>query len=306
VDCLSVKIPVLKFEMEDWVAHHAKLEVCIVRESLKKIILPNLRRFLMNEYWFYGILLAGMLVIAYLRMKKKQRVYRRMPDREFPDQWQMILEKRVPFYQRLSSPVRKDFEKKIHIFLLNYKIAGADIEITDLDRVLIAAGAVIPTFRLEKWHYTKLEQIVVFPERFQIPETDQKASGLVGWGEMEGQMWLSRKALYKGFHIDNDNKNVAIHEFIHLMDMQDGLVDGVLEELMEEADIEPWLQLVKDKSEKIGLDHVSIREYAKANPVEFLATTGEYYFESPNEMRSAHPELYRALDKIFNPKANWF
>ena len=235
----------------------------------------------MNKYWFYGILLAGMLVIAYLRMKKKNRIFRRMPDREFPEEWRLILENRVPFYQRLSSAVRRDFEKEIHIFLLNYKIAGADIKVTDLDRILIAAGAVIPTFRLIK-------------------------CGLVGWGEMEGQLWLSRKALYKGFHIDNDNKNVAIHEFIHLMDMQDGLVDGVLEELMEESDIEPWLQLVADKSEKIGLNHVSIREYAKANPAEFLAATGEFYFESPNEMRSAHPKLYHTLDKIFNPKANWF
>ena len=123
---------------------------------------------------------------------------------------------------------------------------------------------------------------------------------------MEGQLWLSRKALYKGFHIDNDNKNVAIHEFIHLMDMQDGLVDGVLEELMDEEDILPWLQLVKDKSDKIGQSHGSIRDYAKANPAEFLAATGEFYFESPSEMRSTHPKLYQALDKIFNPKANWF
>lgn len=260
----------------------------------------------MNDYWYYGILLAGMLVIAYLRMKKQQRVYRRMPDREFPEQWRIILAKRVPFYQRLSSTVRKEFEKEIHIFLLNYKITGAKTEITDLDRILIASGAVIPTFRLEKWHYVKLEEIVVFPERFKIPETDKMASGLVGWGEMEGQLWLSRKALYKGFHIDNDNKNVAIHEFIHLMDMQDGLVDGVLEELMDEEDILPWLQLVKDKSDQIGQSHNSIREYAKANPAEFLAATGEFYFESPNEMRSSHPKLYQTLDKIFNPKANWF
>ena len=259
-----------------------------------------------NEYWYYSILVVGMLVIAYLRMKKKQRVYRRMPDRDFPEQWQKILEKRVPYYQRLSNPFRKEFEKHIHIFLLNYKIAGADIEVTDLDRILIASGAVVPTFRLEKWHYKKLKQIIVFPEKFRVPETDDMASGLVGWGEMEGQLWLSRKALYKGFHIDNDNKNVAIHEFIHLMDMQDGLVDGVLDELMEEEDVEPWLELIEDTSHKINRGEVSIREYAKSNPAEFLAATGEFYFESPNEMRSRHPKLYRTLDKIFNPNNNWF
>ena len=106
---------------------------------------------------------------------------------------------------------------------------------TDLDRILIAAGAVIPILRLEKWHYLKLERVVVFPDKFQIPETDKMARGLVGWGEMEGQMWLSRKAIYQGFHDDND-ENVVIHEFIQWITK---MADGVLEELMAEEDIFP-------------------------------------------------------------------
>lgn len=259
-----------------------------------------------NDWWLYMLLILGMVYLAYLRMRKKQRVYRRMPDRDFPRQWQEILRKRVPFYQRLSSSDKRKFEEEVHIFLLNFKISGQDTEITDLDRILVASGAVIPVFRLEKWHYLKLEEVVIFPDKFQIPETDKMARGLVGWGEMAGQVWFSRKALYQGFHVDDDQKNVAIHEFIHLMDMQDGIVDGIPEELMDEEDIEPWLELVKEKSERIGTTVSSIRDYAKANPVEFLAATGEFYFESPDKLRSEHPRLYRALDKIFNPKQNWF
>ena len=260
----------------------------------------------MEDWWVYVILVVGALYVAYYKMKKQRRVYRRLPDRDFPRQWREILQQRVPFYQRLSSSAKKEFENQVHIFLLNVQISGNETEITHLDRVLVASGAVIPTFRLEKWHYATLNDVVIYPDKFRVPDTNKMARGLVGWGGMEGEMWLSRKAVYQGFHLDNDQKNVAIHEFIHLMDMQDGMVDGVLEGLMDEEDIEPWLQLVKEKSERIGTEDSSIRDYAKANPIEFLAATGEFYFESPDLLKSEHPVLYRSLDKIFNPNSNWF
>lgn len=260
----------------------------------------------MNDMWMVVLLVAGMLALGYLQMKKRSRVYRRLPDRDFPVQWREILAKRVPFYARLSSTAKTDFENKCHIFLLNHPIFGENTEVTDLDRVLVAAGAVIPIFKLPKWHYTNVKKVVIFPDKFLIPESDQMARGLVGWGGMEGQIWFSRIAVYEGFHLDNDQKNVVIHEFIHVMDMQDGIADGVLETLMQERDIEIWLELVSRKMKLIETGETSMRDYARANPVEFLAAAGEYYFESPQKMRKEHPELFRALDRIFNPDANWF
>ncbi len=258
-----------------------------------------------NDWWLFAILIVGMVGIAYLRMKRKSKVYRRLPDRDFPKQWREILEKSVPFYQKLSTASKRDFEEQIHIFLLNYKIRGHQTEVTGLDQILVASGAVIPTFKFKKWHYVNLEEVIIFPERFQVPGTDEKASGLVGWGEMKGQMWLSRKALYKGFHEDNQ-KNVAVHEFIHLIDMQDGVADGVIDQVMGDEEIDHWVSLMNETVKAIDGKESSIRDYAKANPVEFLAVTGEFYFENPNKMRSEHPKLFRALEKIFNPDKNWF
>jgi Mlc titration factor MtfA (ptsG expression regulator) len=261
----------------------------------------------MYDWRIIVLLVLALMLLAYNRMKKSRRVYRRLPDRPFPNQWREILKRRVPFYQNLRSLEKTKFEEAIHIFLLNYKIVGEGTQVTDLDRILVAAGGVIPTFRLEKWHYLKLDTVVIYPNKFQIPETEQMARGLVGWGEMEGQMWLSRKALYQGFHDQTDNKNVAIHEFIHLMDMQDGMVDGVLEGLMAEEDIDNWQNLFEEKATLIAShDNASIRRYAKTSPVEFLAATGEHYFENPDDLRRGHPRVYEVLDKIFNPNKNWF
>lgn len=263
----------------------------------------------MNSYLSYGIILLLIAAIAWMRMIRMKRmdgVYRRKPDREFPYQWEKILEDRVPFFQGLSGSDKRRFTDKAHIFLVNFEMVGVETEVTDLDRVLVAAGATIPVFRLEKWHYKNLTSVSIFPDKFPIPETDKLARGLTGWGHMEGEVWFSRKAIYEGFHIDDDAKNVVIHEFIHLMDMQDGIANGLIEELMTVEDRDDWKTIAREAAKKIQTQGSTIREYAIANPVEFIAATSEYYFECPDQLRSEHPKLYRALDKIFNPKVSRF
>lgn len=257
---------------------------------------------MMQEAIIVILIIAFIFGVGIFRAWRGSRIYRRMPDRPFPEKWRVILEARVPFYQRLSKEEKELFEVKVHIFLLNVRIIGIKTEATDLDRILIASAATIPIFRFPEWHYIGLYEVQVFPEKFQIPGKNVMANGLVGWGEMEGKMMLSRRALYHGFHDQTDNKNVAVHEFIHLVDKQDGEVDGVLEEVMHETDISPWLHMIHLKTQELALQDTSIRDYAMANRAEFLAVVGEYFFENPDQMKKDHPVLYKQLDKIFNPQ----
>lgn len=85
------------------------------------------------------------------------------------------------------------------------------------------------------------------------------------------------------------------------------MVDGVLEGLMQEEDVKNWQNLFEEKAALIASDeNASIRRYAKTSPVEFLAATGEHYLENPDELRREHPRVYEVLERIFNPKKNWF
>ncbi len=261
-----------------------------------------------TTFYPYALVIAIVLAIAYFKFRRSTTISDqklRLPDRPLPKPWVDILRQRVPFYNRLTGDDKFRFEDKVHVFLLNVQIKGSNTTVTDLDRILIAAGSAIPSLRFDKWHYPRLKEVVVFPERFQIPETDKLASGLMGRGEMNGKMWLSRKALYKGFSDETDHKNVAIHEFIHLIDDNDGFIDGVIDGIIAEADVQHWYRIMEKKIEEIENGKSSIRSYATANPAEFLAVTGEFYFENPQGMRSEHPKLYRLLEKMFNPNANW-
>lgn len=240
------------------------------------------------------------LFIGYNKLKSSREGYKNEPDRPFPSLWRQILRENVVFYNRLSSLDKTEFERKVHVFLLKVPIRGVKTEVSHEDKVLIAAGAIIPIFRFKKWHYANLNEVQLFPDKFPIPETSDYAHGLVGWGAMEGIMMLSRKAVLSGFQDNSDNKNVVIHECVHLLDKQDGKIDGVMEKFMREADIEPWLYLTHTKKSEIDSGNSTIREYGGSNNAEFLSVVSEYYFMNPEQLQQDHPGLYNALDSFYN------
>jgi MtfA peptidase len=255
-----------------------------------------------STYIFLAIGITIGILIGYSRYSLKKNPSKMEPDRPFPHQWREMLVQHVAFYNRLNPLERGQFEKRVHIFLLNVQIVGIDTEVTHLDRILIASGAIIPIFGFDSWHYSNLRVVEIHPDQFLIPNTDQYANGLVGRGAMEGKVKLSRKALVQGFYTQEGQQNVAIHEFVHVLDLQDGKMDGKLGKIMKEIDIKPWLQIMNNKMNDIHTGKSSIRTYGSTNPAEFLAVVSEFFFESPEKMEKEHPELYRALDQFYNPK----
>ncbi len=257
----------------------------------------------MNEMYVYIFLGAVIgIYLGYNKLKSSVEGIKNEPKKPFPDLWRKILSEKIPFYQRLSDTDKKEFERKVHIFLLNVRIRGMETEVTHEDKILIAAGAVIPIFRFSTWHYANLQEVQLFPDKFQIPNSDKMANGLVGWGAMEGKMMLSRKAVHHGFYDQSDNTNVVIHEFIHILDKQDGKIDGMMGKVMDELDIMPWLHLIQMKMKEIDFGDSSIRDYGSANKAEFLAVVSEFFFENPEQLKKEHPELYRTLDQFYHKK----
>ena len=223
-------------------------------------------------YIFIGIALAYYLLTNFRGsgFRVSSGSILRMPKRKFPHQWKRILEDRIDFYKRLDFKEKTKFEGKLHVFLLNVRIVGRETDIDDLDRILVGASAIIPIFRFPNWHYLQLDEVHIYPDEFQIPETDKMAKGLTGFGAMEGKVFLSKKALHEGFADQNDQVNVGIHEFVHILDKQDGKMDGVFGKVMKEIDVMPWLHIIHNSIDNIHEGSSSIRTYGKVSQAEFL------------------------------------
>ncbi len=252
------------------------------------------------------ILIACLLFIALLYFgvvfafkKNKRNKYKPMPEEH-----KVLLRDNVAFYNSLTPEEKISFEERIQDFLANCRVTAISCTITELDSLLVAASAIIPVFSFPSWRYYNLEEVLIYPDRFNqdynMGTSDSNILGMVGSGVMNGKMILSKKALREGFSIENDKRNTAIHEFVHLIDKSDGVIDGVPSALLQKQYTIPWIDLIKRKIEDIAEDNSDINPYGGTNNAEFFSVASEYFFERPKLLQEKHPELYKMMEKIFS------
>lgn len=252
-------------------------------------------------YIFFFFILVLVVAFSFRKMRKK-------PVQVFPEAWKPVLLERVQFYQQLSEEEKGIFRKRMMLFLSEVHIDAVALELSDTDKILIAASAIIPVFGFAEWHYNNLSGVLLYPNHFNedLDFRDEARgkviAGLVGTGRYENQMILSRTALYHGFSNKTDKHNTAVHEFVHLMDKTDGMTDGIPERLLEHQYITPWLQLMHKEMEAINNDKSDIRNYGGTSETEFFAVASEYFFERPSLFKRKHPELYEMLAKSFHQR----
>lgn len=246
------------------------------------------------------IVLAAALAFPFLRAKRSRR---KALSRPFPEDWRAILQGKVEFYRSLSAENKARFERDILSFLHGIRITGIKTTVSDADRLLVAASAVIPIFGFPEWEYTNLKEVLLYPatfnEDFAVEGADRRILGMVGTGVMNNLMILSKAELHRGFEIDNDKKNVGIHEFVHLLDKADGVVDGIPQELLRRRYTLPWLDLMCRKMDEIRQKQSDIRDYGGTAKEEFFAVASEYFFERPRLLKDRHPQIYANLSRVF-------
>jgi Mlc titration factor MtfA (ptsG expression regulator) len=185
------------------------------------------------------------------------------------------------------------------------RIDGIDTSVNDLDKLLVAASAVIPVFGFQKWKYYNLRNVLLYPGSFNKDEFlasgyEQNTLGMIGNGPMQKVMILSKPALHFGFQMEPPKENTGIHEFVHLLDKEDGDVDGLPEALLNRKFNSKWIELMNKNIQTIIEGRSDINDYGASNKAEFFAVTSEYFFNRPDLFKENHPELFDLMCKIFN------
>ncbi|WDF69163.1 zinc-dependent peptidase [Sphingobacterium oryzagri] len=216
-----------------------------------------------------------------------------------------ILDAKVTFFQQLKPEAQQEFMDRVDYFLTTTKIsAEKGAEVTDEDRILVAASATIPLFHFKQWSFENLDEVLIYPgtfnEKYDTEKTDNTILGMVGDGAMNRKMILSLASLRAGFSSSASTNNTAIHEFVHLIDKADGEVDGIPSYLISKELIKPWLQEMHRTIEAIRKDRSDIRDYAATNEAEFLAVVSEYFFQKPHKLQEDHPTLFNLLEEMYN------
>lgn len=218
----------------------------------------------------------------------------------FPEHWRAILGEHVPFYKRLDAESRARFEQKLKIFAkTKYFIAAQDFHIDETVIVLISAAAARLVMNLPNEHYQRLTEVVVYKSHYQ--HKDDKEGVVFGEAHTWGTVVLSYDAVRAGLQNGQDGQNTAMHEFAHVLDIQDGAFDGtpILHEL---AAYSPWSRVMgtafdrlRNKAERRAV----LRRYGATNEAEFFAVATEAFFEKPVQMKERHKELYEVLSAYY-------
>jgi len=263
----------------------------------------------------YILSLAALLAVVYAFYRYATADARRRAEalaEEFPATWRQILSERVAFYLSLTKKDRARFEKQVQVFLASTRITGVQTEVDDTTRLLVAASALIPVFGFPDWEYSNLGEVLIVPDAWKLDNDPTKEIkplqgtllGSVQNFQNQHYMRLSKASLEQGFRDGLDRQNVGIHEFAHMLDEADGVIDGVPHAALPPELLQPWTALMKREIEAIQEGKSEINPYAATNEAEFFAVVTEYFFEKPEKLQENHPELYELLGRAFrqNPK----
>ncbi len=254
------------------------------------------------------------MISAWWQSLRGRRESRALARRAIPDPvWAATLQ-RLPFVARRDTTSLDRLRRLTSLFLDRKEFSGAQgFVVSDEIAVAVAVQACLPVLELGLDQYDAFVGIVMHADLVRARRSTMDEHGVVHeWQEelageaMEGgPLMLSWADVLPAGHDDQPAPayNVVIHEFAHVLDLRDGLPDGV-PLLASNAERRAWLTVLTPAydafCERVVCGHDTLLDpYAAQSPDEFFAVASEVYFVAPRALRDEHAALYRLLASYY-------
>ncbi|WP_414648947.1 zinc-dependent peptidase [Dokdonella sp.] len=190
---------------------------------------------------------------------------------------------------------------------------GGDFQLTDAMCLKLATMACVPILKLGLDWYDHFKTVIVYQEDYVSDQPYRSDDGVVHTGTrgLSGEAWLRGPVILSwssvrqsGAHSRNGHaSNVVVHELAHKLDM---LRDGANGAPPMHPDMRPgeWHEIFSAAWERLHNDDeqgrsLPIDDYALTNEAEFFAVCSESFFEAPENLQKAMPEVYRLLCQFY-------
>jgi Mlc titration factor MtfA (ptsG expression regulator) len=240
---------------------------------------------------------------------REEAAVRRKPIPE--DLWKRTLV-RYPFLQRRDARDAAQLRRMTSLFLDRKEFsATGGLRLSDAMVVSIAAQAVLPVLRLGLHRYDGFVGIVVHPDQVSARrewvdedgiahEVDEVLSGEAMPG---GPVMLSWLDVRGAGQTASQGYNVVIHEFAHVLDMADGVADGV-PQLPPHLPLAHWRATLTTEFQRFvrrvqAAEPTVLDAYGAQSEEEFFAVASESFFVDPARMNNEHPALYGMLARYY-------
>ena len=252
---------------------------------------------------------AAKSVIGWWRRWRESRTLR---NRAIPDDlWQLTVAQYPFLLQRSADDVQR-LRQLSTLFLADKEFAGMQgLKVSDAMAVAIAAQACLPVLNLGLDWYDGFKGIVVHPDAVRARREHVDEIGVVhhydeelaGEAMQGGPVMLSWHDVAEAGVSAQWGYNVVIHEFVHVLDLCDGIADGV-PALPDRDSRARWLQTLEAEYQGF-CDTVDNGEETLLDPYgaeaidEFFAVAAEVFFVAPQDLVDEHPALYALLRDFF-------
>lgn len=266
---------------------------------------------------------VALLIIAWPRWRR-----RRLAATPFPEEWERLLIDRLAPYQALSVGEQARLRQLIRQFLNEKRFFGCGgVDVTDVMRLLIAAQACLLMLNRRGELFPGLRYILVYPEAFVAPRVEYLPGGveLAGEQDLEGESWSQGKLILSWDDVErdlacfDDGHNVTLHEFAHQLDDETGSTNGAPP--LGGTQGERWHRVMSAAYERLvaavegpvsraaaggvwpercrASREFAIDPYGATSPAEFFAVVTELFFERPERLQTAEPELFEMLGEFY-------
>jgi Mlc titration factor MtfA (ptsG expression regulator) len=246
---------------------------------------------------------------SWWQARREAAAVRRRP---IPDDlWKRTLV-RYPFLRASGDVGAPELRRMTSLFLDRKEFTAVPpVRLTNDVVVAVAAQACLPVLRLGLDRYDGFVGIVLQPDQVVARREHVDDDGIVheydelltGEAVQGGPVMLSWRDVRSSGRSAADGYNVVIHEFAHVLDMADGIADGVP---LLPADLPraQWLATLTADYEAFAArveagDDTALDPYGAQAPEEFFAVASEALFVDPQRLRAEHPVLHEMLARFY-------
>ena len=185
------------------------------------------------------------------------------------------------------------------LFLAEKRITGVGIEVTDELRLLVAASAVTLTLGWPEAEWDLLTEVLALSRGLR-PRLPFGGDDLAGEAHPWGTVILSVPALLESFDYPDDGYHVGLHEFAHLLDVEQTEFDGIPAGLDEPraASGRPWSRRRWSGCGGAGRSSTSTAPRTRSSSSPWRSRPSS---RRRAQLRRRHAELYAILADYFAP-----
>lgn len=254
--------------------------------------------FVRGEMWPGVVAALGFSLTMFVGIRRQRRIARALtaPIRPAIEE---CLRTHIALFRGLDDHERARFLRQVQFLVDTLTFESVPgVTFDESTRVLAVAGAAILVRGRPEYRFAKTRSVLLYPDHFSHEYDIGADHNIAGMVHHQGPIIFSKRALQKGWKRDDDAYNVSIHEWAHVLDLDDGFADGVPGFA---KDLQRWNEVLDRELERArSRRDTALDPYAGTDRAETFAVATECFFEKPRALRRKNPELYELLVSAFN------